>query len=50
LAHWTTDVLAGLVMGAGTERLLRFVTGYGHPPACSLIEQKPRSTPTRRRR
>jgi PAP2 superfamily len=33
LAHWTTDVLAGLVMGAGTERLLRFVTGYGHPPS-----------------
>jgi len=29
LAHWTTDVLAGLAMGAGIERLLRFVTGYG---------------------
>ncbi|MEO6839697.1 MAG: phosphatase PAP2 family protein [Bradyrhizobium sp.] len=32
LAHWTTDVLAGLVMGAGIERLLRFVTGYGSLP------------------
>jgi PAP2 superfamily len=29
LAHWTTDVLAGLAMGAGIERLLRLVTGYG---------------------
>jgi len=29
LAHWTTDVLSGLVMGAGIERLLRFVTGFG---------------------
>jgi len=32
LAHWTTDVLAGLAMGAGIERLLRFVTGYGGLP------------------
>jgi hypothetical protein len=29
LAHWTSDVLAGLAMGAGIERSLRFVTGYG---------------------
>ena len=32
LAHWTTDVISGLVMGAGIERLLRFVTRYGRPP------------------
>jgi undecaprenyl-diphosphatase len=25
LAHWTSDVLAGLVMGVGIERLLRFL-------------------------
>ena len=29
LAHWTSDVVAGLAVGALTERLLRFVTGYG---------------------
>jgi undecaprenyl-diphosphatase len=29
LAHWVSDVVAGLAVGALTERLLRFVTGYG---------------------
>jgi len=29
LAHWTSDVVAGLALGAGIERLLRFVTGFG---------------------
>jgi membrane-associated phospholipid phosphatase len=29
LAHWVSDVAAGLAVGALTERLLRFVTGYG---------------------
>jgi PAP2 superfamily len=29
LAHWMSDVLAGLAIGALTERLLRFWTGYG---------------------
>jgi hypothetical protein len=29
LAHWTSDVLAGLALGAMTERLLRPFTGYG---------------------
>ena len=29
LAHWASDVAAGLALGALTERLLRFVTGYG---------------------
>jgi hypothetical protein len=28
LAHWASDVAAGLASGALTERLLRFVTGY----------------------
>jgi membrane-associated phospholipid phosphatase len=33
LAHWASDVAAGLAIGAVTERLLRLVTGYGreHP-------------------
>jgi membrane-associated phospholipid phosphatase len=29
LAHWTSDVVVGLAVGAGVERLLRFVTGFG---------------------
>jgi undecaprenyl-diphosphatase len=29
LAHWASDVIAGLAVGALTERLLRYVTGYG---------------------
>jgi membrane-associated phospholipid phosphatase len=29
LAHWTSDVVAGLAVGAVVERLLRFVTGFG---------------------
>jgi hypothetical protein len=29
LAHWASDVAAGLVVGALTERMLRWVTGYG---------------------
>jgi len=33
LAHWTSDVLAGVAIGAGVERLLRYVTGYGRRPA-----------------
>jgi membrane-associated phospholipid phosphatase len=32
LAHWTSDVVAGLALGALTERLLRFPTGYGKSP------------------
>jgi membrane-associated phospholipid phosphatase len=28
LAHWASDVLAGLALGAGLERLLRASTGY----------------------
>lgn len=29
LAHWVSDVVAGLAVGALTERLLRLWTGYG---------------------
>jgi undecaprenyl-diphosphatase len=29
LAHWLSDVVAGLAIGALTERLLRPITGYG---------------------
>jgi hypothetical protein len=29
LAHWASDVAAGLAVGALLERMLRFVTGYG---------------------
>jgi membrane-associated phospholipid phosphatase len=34
LAHWTSDVIAGLAIGSLVERLLRRVTGYGrsNPP------------------
>ncbi len=28
LAHWASDVVARLAIGAATERLLRFVSGY----------------------
>jgi membrane-associated phospholipid phosphatase len=29
LAHWASDVVVGLAVGAALERLLRFVTGFG---------------------
>ncbi|MFH0300722.1 phosphatase PAP2 family protein [Bradyrhizobium sp. 31Argb] len=29
LAHWLSDVVAGLAIGAAIERLLRLITGYG---------------------
>jgi membrane-associated phospholipid phosphatase len=29
LAHWTSDVVVGLGLGAATERLLRLFTGFG---------------------
>lgn len=35
LAHWTSDVVAGLAIGALTERLLRRLTGYGRSPTSS---------------
>jgi PAP2 superfamily len=29
LAHWTSDVVVGLAVGASVERLLRLLTGFG---------------------
>ena len=40
LAHWASDVAAGLVVGAVTERILRLVTGYGR--GSGLPTSKPR--------
>ena len=31
LAHWPSDVAAGLALGALTERLIRLFTGFGRP-------------------
>jgi membrane-associated phospholipid phosphatase len=46
LAHWTSDVVAGLAVGALMERLLRPLTGFGKPacvarpdPACNARER-----------
>jgi membrane-associated phospholipid phosphatase len=36
LAHWFSDVAAGLAVGALLERTLRFVTGYGRQPKIPL--------------
>jgi len=38
LAHWTSDVAVGLVIGTLVERMLRPITGYG-----CRSSQKPRS-------
>jgi membrane-associated phospholipid phosphatase len=32
LAHWVSDVAAGLAVGVVLERMLRLVTGYGREP------------------
>jgi membrane-associated phospholipid phosphatase len=34
LAHWVSDVAAGLAVGVFLERALRFVTGYGDSNGC----------------
>jgi hypothetical protein len=47
LAHWVSDVAAGLAVGALTERLLRLVTGYGrgdvgdNKDGCDRVVRKP---------
>jgi undecaprenyl-diphosphatase len=46
LAHWVSDVAAGLAVGALTERLLRLVTGYGsdirdNKDGCARVMRKP---------
>ena len=33
LAHWASDVAAGLVIGVGLERGLRRLTGFGREPS-----------------
>ncbi len=43
LAHWMSDVVAGLVIGALTERLMRFWTGYGSDNRRSRPDVTPRS-------
>lgn len=41
LAHWTSDVIAGLLLGASVERILRRFTGY---PMKSPAKKKARQT------
>jgi membrane-associated phospholipid phosphatase len=41
LAHWASDVVAGLALGALAERLLRLLTGYG---ASAGATKSPRPT------
>jgi membrane-associated phospholipid phosphatase len=43
LAHWVSDVAAGLAVGAITERLLRFVTGYGRDDLCDNKDGRARA-------
>jgi undecaprenyl-diphosphatase len=40
LAHWASDVAAGLVVGAVTERILRLATGYGRERVCQQASQR----------
>jgi membrane-associated phospholipid phosphatase len=42
LAHWTSDVIAGLAIGVAVERCLRRLTGYGR------VEDTGIALPTRR--
>src|SRR4051794_24092257 len=44
LAHWASDVVVGLAVGAATERLLRGVTGYGQNDRTAKKESRPRNT------
>jgi hypothetical protein len=38
LAHWASDVVAGLALGVVTERLVRLLTGYGREPIDVVAE------------
>jgi hypothetical protein len=40
LAHWASDVAAGLVVGALTERILRLATGHGRERVCQQASQR----------
>jgi membrane-associated phospholipid phosphatase len=42
LAHWASDVAAGLAIGTVTERLLRHVTGYGATPRRDKVKNRGR--------
>lgn len=42
LAHWTSDVIAGLAIGAAVERLLRHCTGFGPPPPETSVSDRKR--------
>jgi membrane-associated phospholipid phosphatase len=42
LAHWTSDVLAGLAIGATLERELRFLTCFGRRPLLGNRQADPR--------
>lgn len=42
LAHWTSDVIAGLAIGAAVERLLRHCTGFGPPPRETSVSDRKR--------
>jgi undecaprenyl-diphosphatase len=46
LAHWTSDVAAGLALGGLTERLLRFWTGYGRGANSVEARQRNRKSPS----
>jgi hypothetical protein len=43
LAHWTSDVVVGLAMGALLERALRFMTGYGRGRSKPRCTHRPRT-------
>src|SRR6266404_1448449 len=40
LAHWVSDVVAGLALGALLERALRFVTGYGRASKIGIAQNR----------
>lgn len=41
LAHWASDVAAGLAIGAITERLLRPITGFGRKESGGVEQHSP---------
>jgi hypothetical protein len=46
LAHWMSDVATGLAVGAVTERLLRFLTGYAREPIGASRNTRGRKHPS----
>ncbi|HJZ20136.1 MAG TPA: phosphatase PAP2 family protein [Bradyrhizobium sp.] len=47
LAHWTSDVAAGLLIGGMIERMLRPITGFGRPEieTANSVRSEKRSMP-----